>query len=166
MRKILFLDFDGVLNTARWHSQADRNSLQDEYGYRFDPAAVTNLKRILDETGAEIVISSSWKFMGLSKLREMWKDRRLPGNVVGITPNSMSDEILLNANLDEIELLPMKGNEIKEWLQKNGEDVSHYVIFDDTNDMLPEQESHFVWTDPDVGISKKDAEQAIMILKS
>ena len=71
MRKILFLDLDGVLNTARWHRQADRHAMQDEYGYKFDPSAVTNLKKILDETGADIVISSSWKCMGLAKLQKI-----------------------------------------------------------------------------------------------
>lgn len=68
MRKIIFLDIDGVLNTERWHCQTASNELQDEYGYKFDPVAVTNLSKIIEETGADIVISSSWKFMGLSKI--------------------------------------------------------------------------------------------------
>ena len=37
MRRIVFLDIDGVLNTERWHNQASREKLKDEYGYRFDP---------------------------------------------------------------------------------------------------------------------------------
>ena len=164
MRKIIFLDLDGVLNTARWHSQADRNSLQDEYGYRFDPVAVANLKKILDETGAEIVISSSWKFMGLSKMQNMWKERNLPGNVVGITPNSVGDEFLLHANLDDMDLLSIRGQEIKEWLMLYGKDVTHYVILDDMTDILIEQEPHFVWIDPEVGITKGNVVQVIMIL--
>ena len=164
MRKILFLDIDGVLNTARWHSQADRSSLQDEYGYRFDPVAVANLKKIVDETSAEIVISSSWKFMGLTRIREMWKDRRLPGKVVGITPNSVGDEFLLHADLDNMDLLSIRGQEIKEWLMPHSDNVSHYAILDDMNDVLREQEPHFVWIDPEVGLTDKNAMQVIMIL--
>ena len=60
----LFLDIDGVLNTKWWYTQMDRNTPREKYGYAFDPNAVANLKRIIDETGADIVISSSWKSFG------------------------------------------------------------------------------------------------------
>ena len=166
MRKVIFLDIDGVLNTGRWYTQMDRNTPRDKYGYAFDPNAVANLKKILDETGADIVISSSWKSFGLSELEEMWQDRALPGKLIGITPNSVSDEMLLNVDLDHMELFSIRGMEIKEWLTKHGKNVSHYVIIDDMDNFLPEQQTHFVWTDPDVGITKEDAEQAIIILKN
>ena len=75
MRKVIFLDIDGVLNTGRWHAQMGGNIPRDKYGYTFDPNAVANLKKILDETGAEIVISSSWKSFGFSELEDMWEVR-------------------------------------------------------------------------------------------
>ena len=59
MKKVIFLDIDGVLNTSRWHNQVESSKLQDEYGYLFDPVAVANLAKIIEETGADIVISSS-----------------------------------------------------------------------------------------------------------
>ena len=161
--KIIFLDLDGVLNTARWHEQAKGNDLKDDYGYTFDPAAVANLADIIERTGAYIVISSSWKFMGLSKMQKMWKDRRLPGKVVGLTPNSVSDEFLLNADLDNMDFMAIRGQEIKEWLMLHS-DVTHYVILDDMNDILQEQESHFIWIDPEVGITTGNVVQAVMIL--
>ena len=164
MRKVIFLDIDGVLNTKWWYTQMDRNTPKDKYGYAFDPNAVANLKRILDETGADIVISSSWKSFGLSELEEMWQDRGLPGKLIGITPNSVSDEMLLNADLDHMELFSICGMEIKEWLSKNGKRVSNYVIIDDMDNMLQEQQPHFVWIDPEVGITEGNAAQAIMIL--
>lgn len=164
MRKVIFLDIDGVLNTARWHRQADRNTIRDKYGYSFDPDAVANLGRIIDETGADIVISSSWKFMGLSKMQNMWKDKNLPGKVIGITPNSVSDEFLIHADLDNMDLLSIRGQEIKEWLMLHGSDVSHYVILDDMNDILHEQMKHFVWIDPEIGITSDNIVQANMIL--
>ena len=101
MGKIIFLDIDGVLNTKYWYSQMDRNTPKDQYGYMFDPISVGNLAKIVRETGADIVISSSWKSLGLSTLLDMWSDRNLPGRVIDITPNSVSDEILLHTNLDE-----------------------------------------------------------------
>ena len=136
----------------------------DEYGYAFDPNAVANLKKILDETGADIVISSSWKCMGLSQLEEMWEKRSLPGKIIGITPNSVSDELLLNADIDNMELFHIRGTEIREWLRKNSKRISHYVILDDMDNMLPEQQDHFVWIDPDIGITDGNAVQAIKIL--
>lgn len=164
MRKVIFLDIDGVLNTKWWYTQMDRNTPKDKYGYAFNPNAVANLKKILDETGADIVISSSWKSFGFSELEEMWQDRGLPGKLIGITPNSVSDEMLLNADLDHMELFSIRGMEIKKWLTKHGKRVSHYVIIDDMDNMLPEQQPHFVHTDPEIGISKENAAQAITIL--
>ena len=166
MGKVLFLDIDGVLNTGWWYSQMDRNTPKDKYGYAFDPRSVANLKKILEETGAEIVISSSWKSFGLSELEDMWQERRLPGKLIGITPNSVSDEMLLNADLDHMELFHIRGMEIKEWLDKHGKNVSHYVIIDDMDNFLPEQQSHFVQTDPEVGITEKGSDMAIKILNA
>ena len=166
MDKVIFLDIDGVLNTKWWYTQMDRNTPKDKYGYTFDPRSVANLKKIIDETGADIVISSSWKSFGLSELEEMWQNRELPGKLIDITPNSVSDEMLLNADLDHMELFHIRGMEIKEWLDKHGKKVSHYVIIDDMDNFLPEQQSHFVQTDPEVGITEEDANMAIKILNA
>lgn len=163
-KKILFLDLDGVLNTARWHEQAKGDQLKDDYGYTFDPTAVANLAQIIERTGADIVISSSWKCMGLSQMEDMWEDRNLPGKIVGITPNSVSDEMLLDAEIDGIDLFHIRGEVIKEWLTKHGKRVSNYVIIDDMDNMLPEQQSHFVQTNPEVGITEDDAKNAIAIM--
>jgi len=164
MKKIIFLDIDGVLNTRDWHSRMTKDTPMDEFGWVFDPVAVANLAHIIDETGADIVISSSWKFYGVPKLRDMWKKRKLPGNILDITPNTVSDEILLNANLDEFQLGVCRGNEIKEWLARHESTISNYVIIDDFDDMLPEQEDHVVLTDTLVGITEFDAGKAIAIL--
>lgn len=141
-----------------------KDTPKDEYGYAFDPIAVANLAHIIDKTGADIVISSSWKFYGVPKLREMWKKRNLPGTILDITPNTISDEMLLNANLDEFQLGVCRGNEIKEWLSRHEDIISNYVIIDDFDDMLSEQEDHVVLTESLIGITEWDAEKAIKIL--
>ena len=164
MKKIIFLDIDGVINTKEWHSKMTKDTPKDEYGYAFDPIAVANLAHIIDKTGADIVISSSWKFYGVPKLREMWKKRNLPGTILDITPNTISDEMLLNANLDEFQLGVCRGNEIKEWLSRHEDIISNYVIIDDVDDMLSEQEDHVVLTESLIGITEWDAEKAIKIL--
>lgn len=49
-------------------------------------------------------------------------------------------------------------------LANNGTHVSNYVIIDDMDNMLPEQQSHFVQTNPEIGITKEDSEKVIKIL--
>ena len=165
-RKVLFLDIDGVLNTERHYEYCCKNHVasDERFGYPFDPEAVANLKKNIDEIGAEIVISSSWKFWGLSTMIDLWKRRNLPGKVIGITPQAMSDEMLQNADLTKMEMLPLKGSEIKGWLSEHKRNVAQYAILDDVNDMLPEQQSHFVQINPIVGITEQDAEEVIAIL--
>lgn len=165
-KKILFLDIDGVLNSERYHDYCYEKGLasDEKFGYPFDPEAVANLARIIDETGADIVISSSWKFWGLSTMIDLWKERVLPGKIVSITPNTMSDEMLLNVDLTDWASMAGKGHEIKEWLSKKGKNVEQYAILDDADDMLPEQQSHFVQTNPKVGITEEDAKKIIAIL--
>lgn len=156
----MFLDFDGVLNTCWW----ERKIPIDKYGYVFDPNAVANLAKIIVETGADIVVSSTWKFMGLSEMQEMWEERSLPGKIIDITPNTVSDEVLLYADLEHMELTPIRGMEIKEWLDSKGKKVSRYAILDDMDSMLHEQKDHLVLTNPTVGITESDAFKAISIL--
>lgn len=61
MKKIIFLDFDGVLNTEYYQGllQFQGKQQKDEYGASFAPGAVKQLKRIVEDTAAEIVVSSS-----------------------------------------------------------------------------------------------------------
>ena len=73
--KIIFLDFDGVLNVIP--------DGFDKFGGIFHKHFVENLKRIINETGANIVVTSTWRFMGLKQLNEMWKFRKFPGKIIG-----------------------------------------------------------------------------------
>jgi hypothetical protein len=122
--KIIFLDIDGVLNVI---SQG-----RDRFGAIFHQHFVNNLKHIIDNTDAKIVISSTWRMSGLEIMQEMWKERNLPGEVIGITPTNMS-------------WLHNRGAEIKDWLDKH-RNVNNYVIIDDDDDMLPSQTNNFVRT--------------------
>lgn len=168
MSKVLFLDIDGVLNTERQHDHCVEAGVAyvDNFGYAFDPETVANLKKIVDETGTDIVISSSWKFWGLSTMQKLWVSRGLPGKVIDVTPNNVSDEMLLSVDLSLMDMPAGKGSEIKEWLSTSGQAVTHYAILDDMDDMLPEQQSHFVQTDPRVGITEDDANHVISILNN
>lgn len=164
MKNIIFLDIDGVLNTERWHLNEGQNSPQDQFGDSFDPEAVANLVLIIEKTGADIVISSSWKFSGHESMQAMWRERKLPGKVIGITPSTLSDEMLLKADPDELDKMPFKGYDVKEWLSNHSKQIKNYVIIDDENSFLPEQRSRLILTDPKCGISKEDAGRVINLL--
>ena len=127
--KVIFLDIDGVLNVIpQGH---------DAYGGIFHPNFVENLQRIIDETGAKIVLSSSWRHSGLTKMLAMWKFRNLPGELIGVTPD-------LYRRVDfEGERKMVRGDEIHAILNKHPE-ITNYVILDDDDDMLPNQMGNFV----------------------
>lgn len=151
MEKIIFLDIDGVLNV---YCEG-----RDEYGCTFHKHFEDNLKWIIEETNAKIVISSSWRMNGLSIMQEMWQYRKLAGEVIDVTP------YINNCK---------RGEEIQLWLNNNT--VSNYVIIDDDTDMLDIQKNNFVCTSENIdhsdcidigyGLTHKCAEQAIKILNN
>ena len=72
MKKIIFLDFDGVLNTEynqdllMYHGK----SWKDKYRAFFDLETVAELKRIVEETNADFEIESSCKYLGLEAMQQ------------------------------------------------------------------------------------------------
>ena len=151
MNKIIFLDFDGVLNTEHYQGllQYQGKPWQDEYGAFFAPKAVKQLKRIIDATDADIVIESSWKYLGLDAMKELWKVRNLPGTIIDITPSLVGEN---------------KGVEIVLWLSEHGKQDTRYVIIDDEYVILDSQLSHFILANPYEGITEEQANRAISML--
>lgn len=161
--KVIFLDFDGVLNVIpQGH---------DDFGGIFHPGFVENLGRIIDETGAKLVISSTWRHMGIERLHRMWKQRQYPGEIIGITPD-------LRWGTPEERLEPgesnyVRGDEIQAILDQKPE-ITNYVILDDDDDMLKSQLGNFVKTSTNInhpdcidigyGLTKECTNRAIRIL--
>lgn len=151
--KIIFLDIDGVLNVIPEE--------HDEFGGCFHKHFEDNLRWIIEQTGAKIVISSTWRFSGLSVMQEMWKHRALAGEVIDITPHIG---------------ICKRGYEIQEWIENNKDKIQSYCIIDDDTDMLPHQMKFFVKTSgnknhPDCidigyGLTKKCAKKVVKILNS
>ncbi len=168
MKKIIFLDFDGVLNTEHYQNllMYHGKAWKDKHGVYFDPETVAGLKRIVEETGADIVIESSWKYLGLEEMQQMWRDRDMPGKVIDVTPSSASDSWLLNADLDDVDpaRTQWKGIEIASWIADNLHKGDQYVIIDDEYVILDFQLTHFTQTNPYDGLSPELADKAIRIL--
>ena len=160
--KVLFLDFDGVLNNWKYENPwlgdctlKDGYVDRDQFGFLFDTTCVQNLKTIIDATDAKIVISSSWRHLGLEKIKTLWKARRLPGEVIDIIP--LNDR-LSTGNYESLS----RGDCVAEWLSKNP--VDGFIIIDDTDDFRQDQKRYFVQTERDEGISLLDVEMAIELL--
>jgi len=149
--KYIFLDFDGVLQSAI-ELMARRQDVE-AFAPAFSYSAIMCLRVLIRASGAKIVISSNWRHFGLVKMKEMWHSRKLPGEIVGITP------YLPNKN--DIE----RGQEILSWLKENDAENSPYVILDDRgNDLYPEQRTHLVKVNYRWGLSFLNAWKAIRIL--
>lgn len=150
---IIFLDFDGVLNTEQYQAwlAVKGKPNKDAWGPLFDPCAVRNLRKIIESTSAEIVISSSWRYIHrLGSLRMMWEVRELPGEILDILPCGAS--------------YISRGEDIECWMNQHGQ--TDYVIIDDLNDFYPTQLDRYVETNPIEGITEANATRAIEILNS
>lgn len=158
---VIFLDIDGVLNV---YCEG-----RDEFGCTFHEHFVENLRWIIEQTGAKIVISSTWKMSGLEFLKEMWIKRNLPGEIIDITPNVV--DVIERGTCEFYDLVD-RGHEIQQWLNDNK--VDNYCIIDDDTDMLPIQMNNFVRTsnnkdhedcvDIGYGLTRKCAEKIVEIL--
>ena len=152
--KVIFLDFDGVMDTAYYdHVLAKEGKPgSDEYGIIFDPNSIQNLKHIIDMTGADIVVTSSWKyFMSYKDFLDMWEARKLPGFVTDVTPNIHGSRF--------------RGDEIEAWL-KDCRSECQYVILDDlgADNFNEHQHQRLLVVNPFYGIDEEIADRAIRLL--
>lgn len=125
---------------------------------QFINEAVKNLRQIVDSTGAFIVISFSWRHVGLQKLQELWHDWALPGKVIGCTPGWWGDE----------ETFDSRGAEIQKWIERSAIEPFRYVIIDDFDDSEAQEKQRDCWirVNPHCGLSKDNAYEAICILQN
>lgn len=133
--KTLFLDFDGVLNSANWFRGRERrpetNGLRENYLSQIDPDAVANLNKIIEETGCKVVVSSTWRLSHpLLELTDFLK-------VKGLKPEFEKNFIGITPDLSKREKYVERGHEINSWIKQNPfyEDIT-IVILDDDNDMF------------------------------
>ena len=129
--RVLFLDFDGVLNDVNYLMDAD--ALEDEmfftnHGFfdkfelclQLDRTKVQRLNEIINETGCYIVLSTAWREYGLESCKNMLMMRgfRYPHRIIDITPSGFA-----KYRVDEIML----------WIVMNDceRDLTKYVMLDD-----------------------------------
>lgn len=133
--KVIFLDIDGVLNYRNMRDIC--------------PNAVSLLNDLVEKTGANIVISSSWRIsVSMIRICEELVEAgfRFPERVIGGTPCVPERE---------------RGYEIKLWLKQVP--VDRFVILDDCDDvgnLFP----FLVKTDTFIGLQQAHIDKASTIL--
>lgn len=176
MRKIIFLDIDGVIATPE--------SIDESGFWTLTERCIKNLQLILEAIPeAEICISSSWREGSVSKTKETLRSHGMPEAVL----DRISGETIKAYHYvtKGAAMSIPRGVEIKQWIDHNvcsggngvyelGNNLPYekkflnihysYVILDDDADMLLSQRFNFVGTDSNVGLTVDDAERAIKIL--
>ena len=166
MRKIIFLDIDGVIATPE-------SIIDGEWGLVDSKQLL--LKRILDETGAEIVLSSSWRLHTVEETKKYMSKKGFffSDKIVGVTIRAY--QYIDRSN--KIHLSIPRGVEIQQWIDThihsdNGKNFKRkivgmdysYVILDDDVDMLFTQRYNFINTNSLEGLSELNVSKAIEIL--
>jgi len=126
--KVLFLDIDGVLNSAFVLDEQRR-------GDAIDRGMVERINQIVDATGCKIVISSTWRILHpLGQLTALLRQHGLRDVVIDKTPRL--DATYFN-----------RGDEILMWLHSRP-DVDSFIAIDDSAgefDKIPDRLVATTW---------------------
>lgn len=148
---ILFLDIDEVLTSLEFSQRLRRERGRTRELEELDPLACARLERVIQETGAKIVLSSTWRILDPAhKVERILRDSGAPSaRIVGTTP------VIHNG----------RGREINEWLRMMCQNVESYAIVDDGEDAgCGHEPFRFVCTTQEHGLTDADATRLIYAL--
>lgn len=149
--RYVFLDFDGVLNSAKFFEETrpfDREAELSDFDRslgHIDPSAVELLNSLVG-AGIGFVVSSTWRTLyPQHHLQAMLAHKGFKGLLLGCTPS-----------------LPYKrGDEIDRYLSAVKADT--FVILDDDSDMDPHMDQ-LVQTSNEIGLTESDVKRARHLL--
>ena len=146
--KVIFLDHDGVICLSnnwgnRFKKQKDwggrklsMTTLEMPVEYRFDnfdEKAVNVLNEILEETGAEIVVSSDWKrWATVEEMGEYYESKGIIKKPIAFTDSILYDDYEDFPWHRKCELEQTRSLEIAQYLGLNTV-ITHWVAIDDLN---------------------------------
>lgn len=150
--KVIFIDFDGVLNTEKYVRSCT------EFGLIIDPSKMVLLKQITDVTDAKIVLSTSW--------REHWDEDSQKCDEIGIKINNIFSNFGLKIFAKTPILNSSREEEIELWLENN-QQVLNFVVLDDRFLDSKRLRGHFIKTlGYSKGLDEITVKKAIDILNS
>ena len=170
MKKVIFLDVDGVLNSSR--TLYEDISLEDDL--------ISNLKELVDKTGAKIILSSSWRLSTEAVATLMDRLDKFGLAISGMTCDGVDLDWLEKYEFDatkkyldtkfdwdenrQIKITHDRGAEIFKWLHDH-DDCAYVILDDEIEDIKPYfSESVIVKTSYKTGLTKEDVKKAIQIL--
>jgi len=129
-----------------------------------DPTLVENLNKVIEQTDAKVVISSSWRYGNTTDELLLYLQKQgFTGEVIDRTPvwKEYKDEL---GSLTANEFIRFweytRGNEIHMWLEKH--DVESFVILDDeVSDIFPVFPDNYIRTDMERGFHSELIQEAI-----
>ena len=165
MRKVVFLDIDGVLNSNFWNENHQRE-ISD--GSLIDESKIELLCKLIEDTGAGIILHSGWKYWFDPDLKPLRREAENLKNLLekaglsidGTTPDHATEEIRKTRKFSLV-----KAGEILAWLKQHQE-VNRWVVLDDLDLHNAKIERHQVKTDQSIGLTAEDVERAEKILQS
>jgi|SRR5688572_6476989 len=156
--KVIFLDFDGVLNhDAHFATLPSGRTMADclDDDLSFDKACVARLNEIVRRSGAKVVVSSSWRCLySMPDIRGILLRHGFSGDVVDRTPRLHRDP---NGKQRT------RGDEICGWLAATSRKIDAFVILDDDSDM-GSVANRLVQTSLTDGLMDEHVERAVEIL--
>lgn len=156
---LLFLDIDGVLNS--------RQTNFDPHEAPLDPVNIAPFNRIIDVTGAEIVITSDWRCaLSVESIASYFKEAGIEGKIVDATPDLVGHDAEEHVFLAG--RLPTRGEEIGSWFRNRGvSDPSSFdrpfAILDDRTDVEPFG-AWLINTSGETGLTEAEADRVIGFL--
>lgn len=186
MKKLIFLDIDGVLNNTTFQNEwmkklkkekpyLTRNQLTIQFQRRFIdvsdssfcngyivPENLENFNRIIDATNADVVLSSDWRFINdgnYNNVADIDIIKQL-FRVREIKGNVIGATPYIFKNPRDIEIL--------RYIKSNNIQDTKIVVIDDLREAgeairdIPD--SLFIWTNYNTGLTKEEADKAIQFL--
>lgn len=143
--RIIFLDVDGVLNSTT----------PSFTGPTLDPICLERLAGLIEQTGAKIVLSTSWRLLPklMTELGDLLADGGVSlSHIVGQTAERRGGP---------------RSAEIIEWVVEHTAQVSSWVALDDLwmdPEVTPAIAGHAIQTVGQLGLQDHDVEAAIEVL--
>jgi len=146
--KVIFLDIDGVLNPIL---DFDLNAEK----HAFSKRCIALLNDLVKETGAKIVITSTWESLlnSIDQFQTFFEEQGFKGEIIGFTDKKEESYML-------------RGNLIYKWIVKYPEKLENYLILDDDDDMLYWQKDNFILIDDYCGLTPTIVYRAIRMLNN
>ena len=152
---ILFLDFDGVINSETyasaknyWDKHNPQIYINSPFHADFDPAGIAHICHMLDNNPEiQVVVSSAWRYgTPVQELKEYFMNTVLGERIIDKTPYLSAVQ---------------RGVEIKDWLSKNP--TEKFAILDDDDDM-DDVRDNFVRTDWRTGVTYLNIHDCLKIM--